>query len=90
MIHIGGYPGKYTKQAFDLIKKHRPNIFICGHSHILKVRNDKKNNLLYINPGAAGLYGFHKKRTMITLEINNKELEKLEVIELNKFNKKLP
>ena len=79
-----------TDKLAQLIKKYKPKILVCGHSHILKVTNDEKNNLLYINPGAAGLYGFHKKRTMITLEINNKELEKLEVIELNKFNKKLP
>ena len=90
LIHIAGKPLYYNKKTSQLIKKYKPEILVCGHSHILKVRNDKKNNLLYINPGAAGLYGFHKKRTMITLEINNKELKKLEVIELNKFNKKLP
>ena len=89
LIHIAGKPHYYNKKTSELINKYKPKILVCGHTHILKVTNDKKNNLLYINPGAAGLYGFHKKRTMITLEINNKELEKLEVIELNKFNKKL-
>lgn len=84
MIHIGGYPGKYTKQAFDLIKKHRPNIFICGHSHILKVIRDQKLKLIHINPGAIGKNGFHQVRTMINLKIKNKILFELNVIEFNR------
>ena len=84
MIHIGGYPGKYTKQAFDLIKKHRPNIFICGHSHILKVIRDQKLKLIHINPGAIGKNGFHQVRTMINLKIKNKILFELNVIEFSR------
>jgi len=90
LIHIAGKPLYYTKRTNELIKKYKPKILVCGHSHILKVVNDKKNNLLYINPGAAGKFGFHKKRTMVKIEVINNELKKLEVIELNKFNKKLP
>ena len=90
LIHIAGKPLYYNKKTSELIKKYKPKVLVCGHSHILKVINDKKNNLIYINPGAVGLFGFHKKRTMIKLEINDEELEKIEVIELNKFKKKLP
>ena len=90
LIHIAGKPIYYNKKTNELIKKHKPKILVCGHSHILKVVNDKKNNLLYINPGAAGKFGFHKKRTMIKIEVINNELKKLEVIELNKYKKKLP
>ena len=90
LTHIAGKPLYYNEKTNELINKYKPKILVCGHSHILKVINDKKNNLLYINPGAAGLYGFHKKRTMLTLEINNKELDNLKIIELNNFNKKLP
>ena len=90
LIHIAGKPLYYNKETNKLIKKYNPKILVCGHSHILKIINDKKNNLLYINPGAAGEYGFHKKRTMINLEIINKEVKNLEVIELNNYKKKLP
>ena len=90
LIHIAGKPLHYNKKTNELIKKYKPKVLVCGHSHILKVINDKKNNLLYINPGAAGKFGFHKKRTMIKLEIINEDLKKLEVIELNEYKKKLP
>ena len=90
LVHIAGKPIYYNKKTNELIKKYKPKILVCGHSHILKVVNDKKNNLLYINPGAAGKFGFHKKRTMIKIEVINNELKKLEVIELNKYKKKLP
>tara|TARA_A100000164_G_C21880245_1_gene759868 strand:+ start:580 stop:1071 length:492 start_codon:yes stop_codon:yes gene_type:complete len=81
MIHIGGYPRKYSKKGIELIKKYKPNIFICGHSHILKVINDKKMNLIHINPGAIGKSGFHKLRTMIILEIKNEKMFNMNVIE---------
>ncbi len=90
LIHIAGKPLYYNKGTNELIKKYNPKILVCGHSHILKIINDQKNNLLYINPGAAGEFGFHKKRTMINLEIINKEVKNLEVIELNNYKKKLP
>jgi putative phosphoesterase len=82
ITHIGGYPGKYSPEAREIILKEKPNLFICGHSHILKVMFDKKNNLLYINPGAAGVHGFHKVKTVVRLEFEGKEMKNLEVIEL--------
>ncbi len=82
MIHIGGSPGNYYPQARKSIELHQPDIFICGHSHILKVMQDKKYNMLYMNPGAAGKQGFHKMRTMLRFEITGKKIENIEVIEL--------
>jgi hypothetical protein len=84
ITHIGGYPGRYAPAVRDQIKIHTPDLFICGHSHILKVINDKKLSLLHMNPGAAGKYGFHKVRTMLRFEINQKKIQKLEVIELKR------
>ncbi|MCX6276019.1 MAG: metallophosphoesterase family protein [Bacteroidetes bacterium] len=82
MIHIGGSPGNYYPQAKKGIESFTPGLFICGHSHILKVMQDKKYNMLYMNPGAAGKHGFHKMRTLLRFEINGKKIEKLEAIEL--------
>jgi len=79
MMHIGGYPGRYDYHALQLIERHRPNIFICGHSHILKVVNDKHYNMLTINPGAAGLSGFHLVRTAIRFHIENGKITDMEV-----------
>ena len=87
MIHIAGKPTHYNKKTNDLINKKNPKILVCGHSHILKVEYDKANDLLYMNPGAAGRYGFHKKRTMIRFEINGKEIENMEIIELGNRSK---
>ena len=87
ITHIGGYPGKYSKHGRQLIQNTSPRIFITGHSHILKVMNDQKYDLLHINPGAAGRSGFHQIRTMIRFEINSGRPEKLEVIELGKRGK---
>ena len=85
MTHIGGKPPSYNPRVRKLIQSEKPNIFICGHSHILRAMPDKKrNNLLYLNPGAAGNQGFHKIRTMMRFEINKGKVEKLEVIELGK------
>lgn len=84
ITHIGGYPGRYSPAIREEIKKDPPKLFISGHSHILKVMNDKNLNLLHMNPGAAGKQGFHKMRTMLRFRINGKEIEKLEVIELGK------
>ncbi|WP_442265328.1 metallophosphoesterase family protein [Tenacibaculum sp. ZS6-P6] len=84
MTHIGGYPGKYKTRVYGELQKNRPKIFICGHSHILKVQFDKHFNLLHINPGAAGKHGFHKVRTMIRFELRAGEIENMEVIELAK------
>jgi putative phosphoesterase len=82
MIHIGGSPQYYYPQAKKFIEQKRPGLFICGHSHILKVMQDKNHNMLYMNPGAAGRQGFHKMRTILRFEINGGKIEKLEVIEL--------
>ncbi|QED37870.1 metallophosphoesterase family protein [Antarcticibacterium arcticum] len=82
ITHIGGYPGKYSPVIREEIKTNPPKLFICGHSHILKVMNDKNLQLLHMNPGAAGIYGFHKKRTMLRFKITGKEISDLEVIEL--------
>ena len=82
MTHIAGYPGRYNRNAIDLIQKYNPNLFICGHSHILKVIQDKKYNHLHFNPGAAGIYGFHKKRTMLKFSLQKGTIKNLFVIEL--------
>ena len=87
MIHIGGYPGRYFKKAYHLIKKHQPDLFICGHSHILKVMRDKENNLLHMNPGACGIKGFHKFRTLLKFEINEGKIENLRAIDLGPRSK---
>ena len=73
MTHIGGYPGKYSITVKEKIEKTKPDIFICGHSHILKVMNDKINNLLFINPGAAGNHGIHQVKTMVQFIIDKKK-----------------
>ncbi|MEI7500412.1 MAG: metallophosphoesterase family protein [Bacteroidota bacterium] len=82
MTHIGGYPGRYDKRATLLIEHERPKLFICGHSHILKVIYDKKYDLLHINPGAAGKYGIHKSITAVRLIIEGDNIRDLEVIDL--------
>lgn len=82
ITHIGGYPGKYSVHAKETILKEKPGLFICGHSHILKVMFDEKHHLLYINPGAAGVHGFHHVKTAVRMEIDKKEMKNLEVIEL--------
>ena len=82
LTHIGGYPGKYDPLVRPAIFQQPPKLFICGHSHILKVQNDKALNLLHINPGAAGKYGFHKVQTLIRFEIDGENIQNLEVIEL--------
>jgi len=82
LTHIGGYPGNYDQLVRPTIFQQPPKLFVCGHSHILKVVNDKKLNLLHINPGAAGKYGFHKVQTLIRIEIEGDKIQNLEVIEL--------
>lgn len=84
MTHIGGYPGRYNPRVREAIYKNPPKLFICGHSHILKVMNDKKLNLLHMNPGAVGKHGFQKARTMLRFTINGSKIDNLEVIEFPK------
>ena len=82
ITHIGGYPGKYNQAIRTELQNNPPKLFICGHSHILKVQFDKKLNLLHMNPGAAGIYGFHQVRTMLRFEIEDDKIQKLEIVEL--------
>jgi putative phosphoesterase len=82
MIHIGGYPGKYTPLARAQITGNKPAIFISGHSHILKVMYDEKFQCLHMNPGAAGKQGWHKVRTLIRFTIDGANIKDCEVIEL--------
>ena len=82
IMHIAGYPGRYTPQAKRLISQYKPKLFICGHSHILKVIQDKKMGHLHINPGAAGISGFHKVRTMLRFEVSQGKIQNLEAIEI--------
>lgn len=82
MTHIGGYPGRYSFDALNEIKREPPQLFICGHSHILKVMFDKHYKLLHINPGAAGVHGFHKVKTMVRFTIDADKIKDLQVIEL--------
>ncbi|WP_353151294.1 metallophosphoesterase family protein [Flavobacterium sp.] len=82
ITHIGGYPGKYSPAIREEITQNPPKLFICGHSHILKVMFDKKLNCLHMNPGAAGISGFHQKRTMLRFEIDGDNIQSLEVIEI--------
>ena len=84
ITHIGGYPGKYSPAIREEIQQNPPKLFICGHSHILKVMHDKKLGLLHMNPVAAGVHGFHHMRTMLRFKIEGKEIKELEVIELGK------
>jgi putative phosphoesterase len=84
ITHIGGYPNKYYHKIKEEINENPPDIFICGHSHILKVINDKKLNLLHINPGAIGNQGFHQVRTMVRFQLAEGEIKSLEVIEFKR------
>ena len=84
MTHIGGYPGRYDPRARKLIDESRPDIFICGHSHILKVVRDPKRNMLVINPGAAGIQGFHVVRTALRFVIKDGQISDMELFELDR------
>ena len=84
MTHIGGYPGRYSARVKELLINEKPKLYICGHSHILKVMHDKKLNLLHMNPGAAGIHGFHQVRTMLRFTLDDGKIDNLEVIELGK------
>jgi len=84
MIHIGGYPKRYSARAMALIRAHRPGLFISGHSHIVKVMPDPEFNLLHMNPGACGIEGWHKVQTLIRFSIDQGRITDLELIELGK------
>lgn len=84
ITHIGGYPNRYDKRIYEEINANPPDLFICGHSHILKAMPDKKLKLLHLNPGAAGKVGFHQVLTLMRFDLNQGKVENLEVIELGK------
>jgi len=84
IIHIGGYPGRYAKGVKNTLQRERPQLFICGHSHITKVIHDPVLNVLHINPGAAGRHGFHKKITFVRFDINASRIENLEIMEIDR------
>lgn len=84
ITHIGGYPNRYKPRILSEISSNPPKIFICGHSHILKVQYDKKLELLHLNPGAAGNHGFHNVRTMMRFKLDEGVIKDLEIIELEK------
>ncbi|MEX1192937.1 MAG: metallophosphoesterase family protein [Brumimicrobium sp.] len=83
MTHIAGKPGKYSKPIYEELSQNgAPKLFVCGHSHILLVKMDKRFNMLWMNPGACGNHGFHKIKTLLRFEINKGKIEHLEVIEI--------
>ena len=82
MTHIGGYPPKYTRKLKAQLDHVKPDIFVCGHSHILRIISDPDRKLLHLNPGAAGNHGFHKIKTLVLFEINLGRVENMRVVEL--------
>lgn len=84
ITHIGGYPGKYSAAIKSVLSTNPPKLFICGHSHILKVMFDKQFQVLHLNPGAAGKSGFHQMRTMLRFVIDGAAIKDMEIIELGK------
>lgn len=85
MTHVGGYPGKYDAKARRLIDEFRPDLFVCGHSHILKVMRDpSRGGMLVVNPGAAGIQGFHLVRTALRFHIDEGRIHDMEVFELDR------
>jgi len=85
MTHIGGAPPNYNPRVKKILRERVPDIFICGHSHILRIKKDPNyNNMIYLNPGAAGNHGFHTIKTLVRFEIIGKEIKNMEVIELGK------
>lgn len=85
MTHIGGYPGRYAPGIRKTLYSDPPALFICGHSHILKVMYDKKIDCLHINPGAAGKHGFHKVRTLVRFVLDNGNIRDLDIVEMNRW-----
>ena len=84
MTHIGGYPGRYNPWLIPMFRKEPPDLFVCGHSHILKVQYDTQFHFLTMNPGAAGLQGWQPCQTLLRFAIDGKQIKDLEVIELER------
>ena len=89
ITHIGGPAGKYTTRVRRLLDEIKPDVFICGHSHILKVMHIKGRDMMHLNPGAAGIHGFHQIRTMLRFEVVQGKLQNMEVVELGLRGKSL-
>lgn len=87
MTHIGGYPGRYEPTARELIMRERPQLFVTGHSHILKIMYDKKYQLLFVNPGAAGKYGFHKSITLVRFVVDGNNMKDMEILDVPRNEK---
>ena len=81
MTHIGGYPGHFPARIRQTLQELKPTVFICGHSHILRVMYDQKLGVLCLNPGAAGIHGFHQKRTMLRFDIAEGKISNMNIIE---------
>ncbi len=84
ITHICGQPTNYTKEVKDIILEEKPKLFICGHSHILKVMYQQKYDVLHMNPGACGIHGFHQVKTVLRFVIDKEEIKDLAIIELGK------
>ncbi len=84
MTHIGGYPGRYNSRVKKILNEEKPGLYICGHSHILKIIPDKVRGLLHINPGAAGNHGFHQVKTLVRFRVEDAKIQDLEVIEIGR------
>ena len=84
ITHIGGYPGRYNKRVRELLRADPPKLYICGHSHILKIMPDKQLDFLHINPGACGVHGFHREKTIVRFGIEEGKIQDVEVINLGK------
>lgn len=84
ITHICGKPDNYLKEVQDIIRQEKPNLFICGHSHILKVQYQPKYDVLHMNPGACGMHGFHQIKTVLRFVIDGAEIKDLAIIELGK------
>ena len=84
ITHIGSYPGRYTKRVRAILEKERPDLYICGHSHICKVMKDPHLGLLHMNPGACGQVGFHSIRTLLKFTCKDGQIQKLSVVELGR------
>ncbi|MDO4758489.1 MAG: metallophosphoesterase family protein, partial [Rikenellaceae bacterium] len=80
MTHIGGYPRRYNPRALQKIQALKPKLFIAGHSHILKIQFDPVYQMLTVNPGAAGLYGFHKVRTAVRFVVDGSDMRDMEIL----------
>jgi putative phosphoesterase len=87
ITHIGGYPGKYAKGIRELLLKFKPDIFACGHSHILRIMYDHSNNLLFVNPGAAGRIGIHQKITLLRFKLHQGNISDMEIFETDRSEK---